>query len=67
MEGGRSRSAGAVAIAVGLVAAGVVRIVPGWVGRLAAASGIAWGAVSLIAFYVARTSSGWFGFTDNPA
>jgi hypothetical protein len=32
----------------------------------AAAGAIAWGAVSLTAFYVARTSGGWFGFTDQP-
>jgi hypothetical protein len=59
-------AAGAVAIAVGLVSAIVLRIVPRWVGRLAAAGGIAWGAISLIAFFVARTSGGWFGFTDQP-
>ena len=59
-------AAGAAAIAVGLVSAIVLRIVPRWVGWLAAAGAIAWGAISLIAFFVARTSGGWFGFTDQP-
>ena len=59
-------AAGAVVVAVGLVSAIVLRIVPRWVGRLAAAAAIAWGAISLIAFFVARTSGGWFGFTDQP-
>lgn len=35
-------------------------------GRSATAGGIAWGSISLIAFVVARTSGGWFGFTDQP-
>jgi hypothetical protein len=59
-------AAGAVAIAAGLIAAIVLRIVPAWIGRLAAVAGIVWGAVSLTAFFVARTSGGWFGFVDQP-
>lgn len=29
-------------------------------------AGLAWGAVSLVAFFVARTSIGWFGYQDQP-
>jgi hypothetical protein len=57
---------GAAAIAIGLVLTLVVPVLPAWLGRLAAAGGVVWGAISLIAFFVARTSSGWFGFTDQP-
>jgi hypothetical protein len=57
---------GAVAIAAGLIAAIVVQAVPAWVGKLALVAGVAWGAVSLTAFFVARTSGGWFGFVDQP-
>jgi hypothetical protein len=57
---------GAVAIAAGLVGALVLALLPRWLGWLAAAGGVVWGAVSLTAFFVARTSGGWFGFTDQP-
>ena len=57
---------GAVVIAVGLLLVYVLRVLPSWVGRVAAAAGVVWGAVSLVAFFVARTSGGWFGFTDQP-
>jgi hypothetical protein len=56
----------AVIIALGLLLAYVVRVLPTWIGRLAAAGGVVWGATSLVAFFVARTSGGWFGFTDQP-
>jgi len=59
-------AAGAVAIAAGLLVTLVVPLLPRWVGWLAAAGGVAWGAVSLVAFFVARTGGGWFGFTDQP-
>jgi hypothetical protein len=57
---------GAAAIAIGLVLALVVPVLPAWIGRVAAAGGVVWGTISLVAFFVARTSSGWFGFTDQP-
>jgi hypothetical protein len=57
---------GAVAIAVGLLLVYVVRVLPTWIGKVAAAAGVVWGAISLVAFFVARTSGGWFGFTDQP-
>ena len=57
---------GAAAIAIGLVLTLVVPVLPAWIGRLAAAGGVVWGAISLVAFFVARTSGGWFGFTDQP-
>ena len=57
---------GAVAIAAGLVLTLVLGVLPVWLGRVAAAGGVVWGAISLVAFFVARTSSGWFGFTDQP-
>jgi hypothetical protein len=59
-------AAGAVAIAAALLVTLVVPLLPRWIGWLAAAGGVAWGAVSLVAFFVARTSGGWFGFTDQP-
>jgi hypothetical protein len=59
-------AAGAVAIAAGLVATFVVPLLPRWLGWLAAVGGVVWGGVSLLAFFVARTSGGWFGFTDQP-
>jgi hypothetical protein len=59
-------AAGAVAIAAGLLLTLVVPVLPRLVGWLAAAGGVLWGAVSLVAFFVARTSGGWFGFTDQP-
>lgn len=57
---------GAVGIAGGLVGAFLLRILPVWIGRLAELGGIVMAAVSLIAFFVARTSRGWFGFQDQP-
>ena len=57
---------GAVAIAVGLVLALVLAVLPAWLGRVAAGGGVVWGAISLVAFAVARTDRGWFGFTDQP-
>jgi hypothetical protein len=57
---------GAVAIAVGLLLVYVVRVLPTWIGKVAAAAGVLWGAISLVAFFVARTNGGWFGFTDQP-
>ena len=57
---------GAVAIAVALLLVFVVRVLPTWIGKVAAAAGVVWGAISLVAFFVARTSGGWFGFTDQP-
>jgi hypothetical protein len=59
-------AAGAVAIAAGLVGALVLALLPRWLGWLAAVGGVVWGGVSLLAFFVARTSGGWFGFTDQP-
>jgi hypothetical protein len=56
---------GAVAIAAGLVLA-ATRVLPRSIGLLAAASGVLWGAIALIAFFVARTDGGWFGFQDQP-
>ncbi|MGA9279315.1 hypothetical protein [Ilumatobacter sp.] len=55
---------GAVVIAVGLVVPVFVRAVPALVRIAAPAMGIVWGAVSLLAFFVARTETGWFGFVD---
>jgi hypothetical protein len=37
-----------------------------WIRMLAAFGGIVWAAIALIAFSVARTDSGWFGFQDQP-
>jgi hypothetical protein len=57
---------GAVVIAAGLAVSLVLPLLPRWVGWLAAGGGIVWGAISLLAFFIARTSGGWFGFTDQP-
>jgi hypothetical protein len=56
---------GAAAIAIGLVLA-ITKVLPAWIGLLAAAGGVVWGAIALIAFFVARTDGGWFGFQDQP-
>lgn len=55
---------GAVVIAIGLLAPVFARGLPGIVRLAAPAMGVVWGAVSLVAFFVARTDSGWFGFVD---
>lgn len=46
--------------------ADVLRILPAWISRLAAVGGVAWGATSLLAFFLARSTRGWFGFHDQP-
>jgi hypothetical protein len=56
----------AAAIAVVLVLSHVLRILPGWLGRPAAVGGIAWGATSLLAFFLARSGRGWLEFHDQP-
>ncbi len=55
---------GAVVIAIGLLAPIFARGLPRIVQLAAPAMGVVWGAVSLVAFFVARTDSGWFGFVD---
>ena len=54
------------AIAAGLLTAVVFAVLPRWVGLGAAAGAVGWGAMSMVAFFVARTSGGWFGFRDQP-
>ena len=44
----------------------MLAVLPAWLGRVAAGGGVVWGAISLVAFFVARTTGGWFGFTDQP-
>jgi ethanolamine transporter EutH len=56
----------AVVIAAALVAPLISSRVPTLVTRLAPLAGIGWGVMSLVAFFVARTSTGWFGFQDLP-
>jgi len=57
---------GAVVIAIGLLASVFVPKLPPVVRWAAPAAGLVWGATSLLAFFVARTDSGWFGFVDMP-
>ncbi|NND75671.1 MAG: hypothetical protein HKN44_11760 [Ilumatobacter sp.] len=57
---------GAVVIAAGLVAPLVVRTLPSWVRWSAPVAGIGWSAMSLLAFWLSRTSRGWMGFRDGP-
>jgi hypothetical protein len=57
----------AVVIAVGLLVPLVVRTrLFSWVGLGAAGGGVVWAAIALIAFKLARTDTGWFGFQDAP-
>ncbi|HSP30041.1 MAG TPA: hypothetical protein VLN74_15930 [Ilumatobacteraceae bacterium] len=56
----------AVVIAVGLLAPVFVTKLPPVVRWAAPAAGVVWAATSLLAFFVARTDSGWFGFVDMP-
>ncbi len=55
---------GAVVIAVGLLVPVLAPGLPRLVRVAAPAMGVIWGVVSLVAFFVARTESGWFGFVD---
>lgn len=57
---------GAVLIAGGLLGSQFIRAMPRAASVAAAAGGVLWAAIALIAFARARTSSGWFGFTDQP-
>lgn len=57
-------AAGAVVIAIGLLAPVFARDLPKIVRWSAPAAGVVWGVTSLVAFFVARTESGWFGFVD---
>jgi hypothetical protein len=57
----------AVVIAAGLLVPLVVRTrLLAWIGLGAAAGGVVWAAISLIAFKLARTDTGWFNFYDEP-
>ena len=55
---------GAVAIAIGLLAPLVSARLPRWIPAWASSGGIVWAAISLVAFVLARTDLGWFGFED---
>lgn len=55
---------GALAIAIGLLAPIVSDRLPEWIPTWATSGGIVWAAVSLVAFVLARTDLGWFGFED---
>ena len=57
---------GAAVIAIGLVVFVVFATRPAWLGAATVAAGVAWGATSLLAFAIARTDRGWFGFRDQP-
>jgi hypothetical protein len=57
---------GAVVIAIGLLAPVFVPGLPPIVRWAAPAAGVVWAAISLLAFFLARTDSGWFGFVDMP-
>jgi len=58
---------GALAIALGLVVPLLIKQLPDVLWKLAAAGGVVWAAVSLVASYFAkRTDDGWFGFVDQP-
>ena len=58
-------AASAVAIAAALVAPLFIAA-PTWLTRGGPLAGIGWGAMSLFAFFMARTDTGWFGFRDIP-
>lgn len=55
---------GALAIAIGLLAPLVSDRLPSWIPEWASSGGIVWAAISLVAFVLARTDLGWFGFED---
>lgn len=55
---------GAAAIAAGLLAPLVSDRFPSWIPKWASSGGILWAVISLVAFVVARTDTGWFGFQD---
>jgi hypothetical protein len=57
---------GAIAIALGLVVPLFVRV-PDLIWKVAALGGIAWSAISLVAFYLAHeTDDGWFDYVGQP-
>jgi hypothetical protein len=57
---------GAVGLAVGLVAPLAIAAIPRWTTRVVAAGATLWAGIGLVAFWRARTSSGWFGYRDQP-
>ena len=56
----------AVVIAGGLAAPMLTDRLPAWVGRFTPLLGLGWAAMSLLAFWLSRTSGGWMGFNDGP-
>ncbi len=56
----------AALIAVGLIAPLLCNRVPSIVAVATPLLGIGWAAMSLFAFWMSRTSSGWMGFNDGP-
>ena len=56
-----------VVIAVGLLAPLVIRSLPAWTTRLVAVSGVVWSVMSLVAYTLAHSDSGWMGYNDGPA
>ncbi len=55
-----------VVIAAGLLAPLFTDRLPSWIGRFTPLLGLGWAAMSLLAFWLSRTSGGWMGFNDGP-
>ena len=55
-----------IVIAVALVGTATSRV-PHWATRFAASSGIAWAAMSLVAYTLSHSDRGWMGYRDGPA
>ncbi|MEO6653512.1 MAG: hypothetical protein ABIP17_12740 [Ilumatobacteraceae bacterium] len=58
---------GGIAIAIALIAPTFLSSLPPWTTRAAAAIGIAWSAVSLLAYVLSHSDRGWMGYNDGPA
>lgn len=54
-----------IVMAVALVVTAVSRVQP-WATRLTALSGIAWAAMSLVAYTFSHSDRGWMGYRDGP-
>lgn len=54
-----------IAIAIALLVT-MASSVPAWVTKATAVSGIAWAAISLVAYSLSHSDRGWMGYRDGP-
>ena len=59
-------AAAGIAIAVGLLAPIVLPALPRWTTKTAAAGGVVWAVMSLLAYTLSHSDRGWMGYRDGP-